>query len=115
MKFVSRSQVLVEKPLTIRRHIIHRVELVAHEGRAHQRNAFLRQLRTGGMHAFESWRQPAEGREISRRLANAFFSIFRAWRRWRHHFPREWRTMRRVGGEKNVQERCSAPRQADDE
>ena len=88
MKFVSRPQVLTKKPRAIRGHVIHGVELIAHEGRARQRDAFLRQLGAGRMHAFEGWRQPAQDGEISGRLLNSLLSIFRTRRRWRHHFPR---------------------------
>ena len=35
MRFVGRPQVLTEKPCAISRNIIHGVELIAHESRAH--------------------------------------------------------------------------------
>ena len=76
MKFVSRPQVLAEKPRAISRNVIHRIELIAHERRAHQRDAFLWQFRAGGVHAFESRRQPAQRRQISRCLLNSLLSIY---------------------------------------
>src|SRR5437870_4235713 len=115
MKFICWPQIPTKKPRAIRWHVIHGVELIAQECWAHQRDAFLRQLSAGRMYAFKSRRQPAQDREISRRLTNSFLSIFRGWRRRRHYFPRERRAMRRISREKNMQQCRPAPWQADDE
>src|SRR5881398_1475497 len=71
MKFVSRPQVLTKKPRAIRGYVIHGVELIAHEGRARQRDAFLRQLGASRVHAFEGWRQPAQDGEITSHVSGA--------------------------------------------
>src|SRR5213082_584366 len=49
VKFVGRSQILLQKPFSIARHIVHGVELIAQKTGTHQTDAFLRQMRTDWM------------------------------------------------------------------
>jgi hypothetical protein len=49
VKFVGRSQILLQEPTSIAWHIVHGVELIAQKTWAHQTNAFLGQFRTDRM------------------------------------------------------------------
>src|SRR5205814_10686658 len=60
VKFVGRSQILPQKPFSIARHIVHRVELIAQKTRTHQTDAFLGQFRTDRMEFPKIRRHPFE-------------------------------------------------------
>ena len=61
---VGREQILIKKPCSIRRHVIHGVELIAQETGAHQANALLRQFRTDCVDALERRGKPLQIRKI---------------------------------------------------
>src|SRR5207237_4562092 len=66
VKFVGRLQILLQKPFSIARHIVHGVELIAQKTWAHQTDAFLRQLCTDRMELPKVWCHPFETSKILR-------------------------------------------------
>src|SRR5437899_7205179 len=96
MVFICRSQILLKKPGAIRRHVIHRIELITHKGGSHKPDALLRKFCADGMHVAESRREPIEQvRTLGRALNSALLVGGGRWGR-RHHFPHEGRSMLRV-------------------
>src|SRR5947199_257137 len=79
--FVCRPQILAEKPGTIRRHIIHRIELIAEKRRRHEADALLRDLRTYRVHMAEGRHEPVKQATALRRALNSpFFTRVSGWR-----------------------------------
>src|SRR5437763_15766989 len=58
VKVVGGLQVLLEKPFSIARHVVHGVELITQKARAHQADAFLRQKGANGMKLTKHRRAP---------------------------------------------------------
>src|SRR5207253_9734027 len=87
VKFVGRLQILLQKPFSIARHIVHGVELIAQKTWAHQTDAFLRQLCTDLMELPKVWCHPFETSKILRNAADTPL-LLRVRRRWRFdYFP----------------------------
>src|SRR5580700_6795787 len=111
---VSRQQILLQEPGAIRRHIVHGVELVAHERGAHQSHAFLRQFRAYGMNAAKCGREPLQRGQTPLRVPNSLPLIRARWRRRRHDLPRKRCAMLGIGRNQSMQESGSATWQAND-
>src|SRR5438874_13402402 len=87
VKFVGRSQILPQKPFSIARHIVHRVELIAQKTRTHQTDAFLGQFRTDRMEFPKIRRHPFETSKGLRSPPDAPLLVrSRRWSRF-HHLP----------------------------
>ena len=80
VKFVGRLQILLQKPFSIARHIVHGVELIAQKTWAHQTDAFLGQFRTDRMEFPKIRRHPFQTSKILRSAPDAPL-LFRV-RRW---------------------------------
>jgi len=70
VKFVGWPQILFEKPRPIRGHVVHRVELITEKARAHERNAFLRELGARRVNVVKGRHKPPQDSEIPFRIAN---------------------------------------------
>ena len=99
---VGRQQILIKKPCSIRRHVIHGVELIAQETGAHQANALLRQFRTDGVDALERRGKPLQIREIFFGASDPGLFVLSRRRRGLHDFPGQGRTMVRVTREQSM-------------
>src|SRR6266536_1260310 len=89
MIFVRRSQILVKEPRPIRRHIIHRVELITHKRGCHETDTFLRKLRTNRVDLAKCGRQPVEAITTANCPLNSSLLIIASRWGWRHDFPGE--------------------------
>src|SRR5207248_3335164 len=115
MKFVWRSQILAKEPGSIRRDVIHRIELVTHKRRCHETDTFLRKLSANRVHVAKRRGQPVKAITTANcPLNSAFLIIVSRWG-WRHHFPSERNPMLGIHSEYGVQEGRTAPGQTNDE
>src|SRR5438552_11585893 len=114
MIFICRPKILLKKPSSIRRHIVHRIELITHECGSHKTDALLRNFCTHCMHVPERRGEPIEEVTTLGRALNSAFLIDESRWRWRPHFPHEWRAMLRVRSEQTMQQGGTAARQPDD-
>ena len=114
MIIVCRQQILGEEPIPVRRHIIHRIKLIAHKAGGHETNTLLRELGAYGMYVAKRWCQPIEAVTTLSRALNPSLLIVASRRGWRHHLPSERNSMLRVGSEQGVQECGAAAWQAND-
>ena len=80
MKGVGGLQVLLQKPSSIAGHVVHGVELIAQESRAHQADAFLRQVRADGVELPEIRRHPLQTSEVLRSAPDAPIFSRISWR-----------------------------------
>jgi hypothetical protein len=112
--FVCWQQILTEEPTSIRRHIIHRIKLVAQKGGGHEADTFLRELGPQGMDLAEGGRQPIEAVTTLGCAPYSLSLILAGGRGWRHYFPRKRNSLLRIGGEQGVQKSGAAPRQTHD-
>src|SRR4030095_9192823 len=113
--FVRRSQILAKEPGPIRRHIIHRIELITHKRRRHETDTFLRKLCTNGVRVAKCGRQPIETIATTNCALNSSFLIIASRWGWRHDFPSQRNSVRRISREQGVQEGRTAAGQANDE
>src|SRR6266550_6310344 len=113
--FVCRSQILAKEPAPIRRDIIHCIELVTHERRRHETDAFLRKLCTNRMDLAKCGRQPVEAITTANCPLNSSLLIIAC--RWgrRHDFPGEGNSVLGIQSEQGVQEGRTAAWQTNDE
>ena len=109
--FVCGQQILTEKPTSIRRHIIHRIKLVAQKGWGHEADTFLRELGAQGMDVAKRGCQPIEAVTTLGCAPYSLSLILTGGRGWRHYFPGERNSMLRIGSEQGVQKSGAAPRQ----
>src|SRR5205814_6612920 len=115
MIFVRRSQILAKEPRPIRRHIIHRVELITHKRGRHETDTFLRKLCTNRVDLTKCGRQPVEAITTANcPLNSSLFIIASRWG-WRHDFPGEGNSVLGIQSEEGVQEGRAAARQTNDE
>ncbi len=106
----------VLEPILIRRHVVRRMELDAHEHLRRDRDAFLRQVGRDRMDAHELRRQPIGPAEPRARLRpGALDGGGRARSRRIHDLPRQRRAIRGIFADQTVQVRSARSRQADDE
>jgi hypothetical protein len=112
--FECGQQILPQKPGSIRRHIVHRIKLIAHKRGGHEGNTFLRELGAHGMYMTKGGRQPIEAVTTLGRAPYSLSLIVHGGRRWRHHFPGKRNSMLRIGSEQGVQEGGAAPGQTHD-
>ena len=80
VKFVGRSQILLQKPFSIPRHVVHGVELIAQKTWAHQTDAFLWQFRTDRMEFPKIRRHPFETSKILRNAPDPPLLFCVGWR-----------------------------------
>src|SRR5436309_15364283 len=98
MILVCRPQILPKKPRPIRRHVVHRVELIAHKCGSHEADALLRNFCAYSMHVAKRRHEPVEKVTTLGGALNPAFLIHVSRRRWRPHFPHEWTSMLGVWG-----------------
>src|SRR4051812_15627509 len=63
---VAGREILLQEPSSIRRYIVHGVELIAQETKTHQADTFLRQFRSDCVHLRKSGREPPQAGQTSR-------------------------------------------------
>src|SRR5205809_8020204 len=102
MIFVGWPQILPKKPAAIRRHIVHRVELIAQKGGSHKADALLRNFCSHCVHVAKCRYEPVKKTTTLCRALNSAFLIGAGRWRWRPHFPHERRSMLRVCGQQPV-------------
>jgi hypothetical protein len=111
---VCGQQILTKKPGSIRRHIIHRIKLIAQKCRGHEADTFLGELGAQGMDVAKRGCQPIEAVTTLGRPPYSLLLILVGGRGWRHYFPSKRNSMVRIGCEQGVQKSSAAPRQTDD-
>src|SRR5215469_7698316 len=111
MVFVRRPQILPKKPGPIRRHIIHRIELIAQKRGRHKADAFLRNFCSHRVHVPECRYEPVKELTALRRALNSTFLINRSRWSWRSYFPHQRTSMHRVRREQTMQHAGAAARQ----
>src|SRR5438477_11494692 len=79
MIFVRRSQILAKEPRPIRRHIIHRVELITHKRARHVTDTFLRMLCTNRVDLTKCVRQTVEAITTDNSPLNDLLFIIPSW------------------------------------
>src|SRR5215469_2979698 len=114
MIFVCRPQILTKKPGAIRRHIVHRIELIAQERGSHKADALLRNFCTHGVHVAKRWHEPIKELTTLRCALNSPFLVDESRGRWRSYFPHKRRPMLGIRGEESVQYAGAAARQSYD-
>src|SRR5205814_2520300 len=113
--FVRPSQNPVKEPRPIRRHVIHRVELITHKRGRHETDTFLRKLCTNRVDLAKCGRQPVEAITTANcPLNSSLLIIAGSWGR-RHDFPGEGNSVLGIQSEQGVQEGRTAAWQTNDE
>ena len=114
MIFVCWPQILAKEPSSVRRHVIHRIKLVAHKGRRHETDTFLRKLCPDGVHVAKRGRQPIEAITTANCPLNSSSLIITSRWGWRHDFPCQGNSVLGIQGEQGVQQSGAAAWQTND-
>src|SRR6516162_7402642 len=90
VKFIHGSHVLSFQPRLVSRNVVHRGELIAHEGMAHDRDALLRKMGRDRMDFLKIRSQQMKAEQpLLRSSDSAFLPERWRWRR-KHHLPGSW-------------------------